>query len=140
MPRVSASRELLAPREDVWSFLAEPRHFADWWPRVAAVEPDRRGLAPGARWVIHATGQPTLFRRSGFSGTLLVREVHPLELFSWTLTGDNLDVELHLRSVAADRTEVTIDVRAPLLSSVPRSLPRRALERLHDLCQTAARM
>ncbi len=140
MPRASASRELLAPRDAVWSFLAEPRHFADWWPRVAAVEPDRRGFSPGARWVLRATGRPTLFRKSGFSGTLLVREVQPLELFSWTLTGDNLDAELRLQSIAPDRTQVTLEVRVPWLASLPRSLPRRALNRLYDLCQTAARM
>jgi uncharacterized protein YndB with AHSA1/START domain len=140
MPRAAATRELLASREDVWEFLAEPRHFADWWPRVAAVEPDRRGLAPGARWVVHASPGPTLFRKSGFSGTLLVREARPLELFAWTLTGDNLEAELHLRATAVDRTRATLEVRAPWLASLPRSLPRRALSRLHDLCQTAARM
>jgi|SRR5438270_10598224 len=138
MPRVSASRELLAPRDDVWSFIAEPRRFADWWPRVASVEPDRRGLAPGARWVVHATSEPTLFRRSGFSGTLLVREVQRLELVSWTMTGDNLDAELHLRAVTPDKTEARLDVSAPWFASVPRSLPKRALARLYDLCQTTA--
>jgi uncharacterized protein YndB with AHSA1/START domain len=140
MPRAAATRELLASREDVWEFLAEPRHFADWWPRIAAVEPDRRGLAPGARWVVHASEAPTLFRRSGFSGTLVVRDVLPLELFSWTLTGDNLEAELHLRATEADRTQATLVVSAPWLASLPRSLPRRALNRLHELCQTAARM
>jgi uncharacterized protein YndB with AHSA1/START domain len=140
VPRAAATRELLAPREDVWEFLAEPRHFADWWPRIAAVDPDRRGLAPGARWAVHAAAQPTLFRKSGFSGTLLVREVLPLELFSWTLTGDNLDAELRLRATAPDRTQATLEVSVPWLSSLPRSLPRRALTRLYDLCQTAARM
>ena len=47
MPRVAASRELLAPREDIWSFLAEPHHLADWWPGVRGVEPDRRGRSIG---------------------------------------------------------------------------------------------
>src|SRR5439155_21205797 len=61
MPRVSAARELLASREDVWEFIADPGHFADWWPGVAAVEPDRRGLAEGARWTIRSTERPTLF-------------------------------------------------------------------------------
>lgn len=138
MPRVIARRDLLASREEVWSFVAEPHHFPDWWPRAAAVEPDRRGLAPGARWIVHATSQPTLFRRSGFSGTLLVREVEPFERVSWHLTGDNLDAELRLRAVAPDRTEATLEVRAPMLAPLPRALPRRALARLHDLCQTAA--
>src|SRR4051812_50038265 len=64
MPRVVASRELLAPPEDVWGFLAEPNHLADWWPGIHAVRPDRRGLAPGARWQLVA-GPPT---RGGAGG------------------------------------------------------------------------
>ena len=68
MPRVEAKRELLAPRQDVWEFLAEPRHFADWWPGISAVEPDRRGLAAGARWLVHGSNRPSLFRRPNPSG------------------------------------------------------------------------
>ena len=137
MPRVSAARELLASREDVWEFIADPGHFADWWPGVAAVEPDRRGLAEGARWTIRASGRPTLFRRSGYSGTLLVRAVNRPRRFAWTLTGDRLDAELLLEETAPDRTRAVLEVSAAWLVSFPRSLPRRALTRLHDLCQTA---
>jgi len=138
MPRVSAARELLASREDVWEFIADPGHFADWWPGVAAVEPDRRGLAEGARWTIRSTERPTLFRRSGYSGTLLVRAVNRPRRFAWTLTGDRLDAELLLEEIAADSTRALLEVSAAWLVSFPRSLPRRALTRLHDLCQTAA--
>jgi uncharacterized protein YndB with AHSA1/START domain len=135
---VSSARELLASREDVWEFIAEPRHFADWWPGVAAVEPDRRGFAEGARWTIRASERPTLFRRSGYSGTLLVRAVNRPRRFAWTLTGDRLDAELLLEETTADRTRALLEVSAAWLVSLPRSLPRRALTRLHDLCQTAA--
>ena len=138
MRRATASRELLAAREDVWSFVTEPGHFADWWPGIAAVEPDRRGLAPGARWTVHAAERPTLFKSSGYSGMLLVRAVHPFERLSWTLTGDRIDVDLHLRATEPDRTEALLEVTAGWLVPLPRSLPRRALARLHNLCQTAA--
>jgi uncharacterized protein YndB with AHSA1/START domain len=138
MPRVSAARELLASREDVWTFVAEPRHFADWWPGISAVEPDRRGFAEGARWTVHGSERPTLFRRSGYSGTLLVRAVEPWYRFAWTLTGDRLDAELVLEQLTPDRTRVFLEVSAPWLVSLPRSLPRRALLRLHSLCQTSA--
>jgi hypothetical protein len=138
MPRASASRELLASREDVWAFIAEPHHFPDWWPGVAAVRPDRRGLAEGARWQVQGTDRPTLFRRATSSGMLLIRTVWPLERFAWTLTGDHIDADLRLQATEPDRTLVALDVEAPWLYGFSRALPRRALTRLHALCQTAA--
>ena len=138
MPRARAVRELLASREDVWQFIAEPGHFADWWPGLAAVVPDRRGFAEGARWVVHASDRPTLLRRSGYSGTLLITAIEPYRRFAWTLTGDRLDAELLLQQVSEDRTRVFLEISAPWLVSIPRTLPRRALTRLHALCQTAA--
>ena len=48
-----SSLELLAPRADVWAFLAEPYHLSDWWPGITGVDPDLRGFAPGARWRIN---------------------------------------------------------------------------------------
>jgi uncharacterized protein YndB with AHSA1/START domain len=138
MPRASAARELLASRDDVWQFIAEPGHFADWWPGVAAVDPDRRGFAEGARWTVHASTRPTLFRRSGYSGTLMITAVEPYRRFGFTLTGDRLDAELLLQQVAQERTRVSLAISAAWLVSIPRSLPRRALTRLYNLCQTAA--
>lgn len=138
MPRAVASGELAASREDVWRFVSEPRHFSDWWPTVAAVEPDRRGFAAGARWVVHAHSRPTLFRRSGYSGALVVRAVDRPNLFAWTLTGDRIDAELRLTALAEDRTQADIAVEAGWLVPLPKALPRRALIRLHALCQTAA--
>jgi len=139
MPRVSASRELLASRDDVWQFIAEPRHFADWWPGIATVQPDRRGLAEGARWQILTADRPTLLRRSSSSGMLLVRAVRAPELFGWTLTGDHIDAELRLEE-KADRTVAVLELDAPWLLGISRALPRRALTRLHALCQTAAEL
>jgi uncharacterized protein YndB with AHSA1/START domain len=138
MPRVTVARELLASREDVWSFIAEPRHFGDWWPGVAAVEPGRRGLVEGARWQIRTTDRPTLFRRATSSGMLLVRVVRAPELFAWTLTGDRIDAELRLDARGDDRTVAVLEVEAPWLLGFSRALPTRALTRLHALCQTAA--
>jgi hypothetical protein len=140
MPRVSASRELLASRVDVWQFIAEPRHFADWWPGISAVQPDRRGLAEGARWQIITADRPTLLRRPTSSGMLLVRAVRVPELFGFTLTGDHIDAELRLDGRSDDRTTAMLEVDAPWLFSISRSLPRRALTRLHALCQTAAEL
>jgi hypothetical protein len=138
MPRASATKELLASRDDLWSFIAEPHHFADWWPGIAGVRPDRRGLAEGARWEIFGVERPTLFRRATSSGMLLVRGVQPPERFAWTLTGDHIDAELRLEESESNRTLATLEVEAPWLYGFSRALPRRALARLHALYQTAA--
>jgi uncharacterized protein YndB with AHSA1/START domain len=138
MPRASATKELLASRDDLWSFIAEPHHLADWWPGIAGVRPDRRGLAEGARWEIFGVERPTLFRRATSSGMLLVRAVQPPERFAWTLTGDHIDAELRLDESAPNRTLASLEVEAPWLYGFSRALPRRALARLHALYQTAA--
>jgi uncharacterized protein YndB with AHSA1/START domain len=140
VPTVAAARELLAPREDVWSFLAEPRHFADWWPGIAAVEPDRRGLAAGARWQVRGTNRPSLFRRPNPTGILLVLAAARPERLAFQLTGERIDAELQLEASAADRTIATLTVSGPWLIGLGRSFPHRALNRLHALVQTAAEL
>jgi uncharacterized protein YndB with AHSA1/START domain len=135
---VAASRELLASREDAWAFLAEPHHLPDWWPNLAAVEPDRRGLAPGARWRVHGASRPSLFRRPNPSGMLLVLAVERPRRLAFQLTAERLDVELSLEETAPDRTVATLVVSGPWLIGLGRSFPRTALARLHALCQTAA--
>ena len=59
-------------------FLAEPYHLADWWPGISGVEPDRRGLAPGARWKVVGPGTPSLFRKPQMTGNLVVLAVEPI--------------------------------------------------------------
>jgi hypothetical protein len=138
MPGHAAERELLAPRADVWKVVAEPFLFADWWPGVSGVRPDRRGFAPGARWEVFGGDRPTLFRRPRAPGHLLVRSVEPFERFSFHLTGARLDVELSLAVPRPERTSARLEVRGPGLFGFNRALPERALARLHALCQTAA--
>jgi uncharacterized protein YndB with AHSA1/START domain len=140
MPRASASRELLAPRADIWAFIAEPHHFADWWPGIAGVQPDRRGMAEGARWDVYGADRPTLLRRATSSGKLLVTAVWPLERFAWQLTGDHVDGDLRLEELDEERTLATLEVEAPWLMGFSRSLPRKALTRLYALCQTSAKL
>jgi len=140
VPQVVAARELLASRQDVWAFLAEPRHLADWWPGIAAVEPDRRGLAAGARRQIRGSNRPSLFRRPNPTGTLLVLAAARPERIAFQLTGERMDVELRLDAPTADRTIATLTVSGPWLIGLGRSFPRRALAHLHALVQTAAEM
>lgn len=139
--RAEHTRELLAPREDVWGFLAEPYHMADWWPGVTAVRPDRRGFAAGARWEVVGPAQPTLLRKAHAVGLLVIREIDLHERISWYLTAERLHVDLRLGVLAPDRTRATLAVEGPWRPEVlgrPRALPREALWRLHELCQTAA--
>jgi uncharacterized protein YndB with AHSA1/START domain len=140
LPRASASRELLAARDDVWSFIAEPYHFPDWWPGIGGVQPGRRGFAEGARWAVSGIDRPTFVRRATSSGVLVVTGIEPPERFAWMLTGDHIDAELRLEERGLDRTIATLDVEAPWLYGFSRALPRKALTRLHALCQTAAEL
>lgn len=145
MPRYAAARTLLAPVEDVWAFVAEPYQLADWWPGVGGVQPDRRGLAPGARWQVQGTSFRVtqapiglgMFRRPGLTGTLVVTDVVPGRRLAFQFTRDRVDVELELESEGPERTRATVAVEAAW-SSVPRSIAREALRRLYDLVQTGA--
>ena len=138
MPSYTARKELLAPLEDVWLFLAEPRHLSDWWPGVAAVTPDRRGLAPGARWKLHAPMRPSLLRRPASESMLQVIEVEPPMRATWYMTTERLDVEITLEDAGNHHTNVELTVSGPFLVGLRRSFPRSALNRLYALCQTAA--
>ena len=136
MPQFAAERILLAPIEDVWAFLAEPYNLADWFPGVSGVQPDRRGLAPGARWQVLGPNQPSWFKKPDASGTLLVLDVVPQRRIAFQLTGQRLDAELELEQMGQE-TRAALAVDAPFLL-VRRSFPHQALARLYDLVQTAA--
>ena len=148
MPRYAADRVLLAPPEDVWAFLAEPYHLADWWPGIGGVEPDRRGLAAGARWRIRASDVlpsapvlpligPALLRRPGASGTLLVTDVLPGRRLAFQLVEERIEAEIELDAIEHDRTRVGLVVDASW-TVMRRSFPRLALAHLYDLVQTSA--
>ena len=137
MPIWAAERTLLAPVEDVWAFLAEPFHLPDWWPGVSGGEPDRRGLAPGARWHVLGPDRPSFLRKPDASGMLLVLDVVPMRRVAFQLTNQRLDAELELEPREDARTRARLTIDAPFLM-VPRSFPRLALGRLYDLIQTAA--
>jgi uncharacterized protein YndB with AHSA1/START domain len=38
MPRISRSRTIPAPRDEVWDVVSDPYHLPRWWPRVQRVE------------------------------------------------------------------------------------------------------
>lgn len=125
-----ASRELLAPRADVWAFIAEPFHLPDWFPGITGVDPDRRGFAPGARWKVHATKHNVFAGRRSVETMLLVREIDPYERFSFHVLAPKLDAEVRIQSTAPDRTRVTV--------TMSKGRAEVAARRLYDLVQTAA--
>ena len=137
MPQYAAERVLLAPLADVWAFVAEPYNLPDWWPGVSGVQPDRRGLAPGARWQMLGPDRPTLFKKPDASGTLLVLDVVPMRRIAFQLTAQHVDAELELEPIEASGTRARLTVDAPFLV-VRRSFPQLALSRLYHLVQTAA--
>jgi hypothetical protein len=138
--KIRAARELLAPRKDVWAFVAEPYHLRDWWPGISGVQPDRRGFVPGARWNVIGGGEPSLFRRPRATDTLVVSAADVQHRFAFHLTGERLSAELVLEALGPVRTNAILTIEGPLLIGPKRSLARRALSRLHALCQTAAEL
>lgn len=135
--RSVAERTLLAPVEDVWAVLAEPHRLPDWWPGMKAVEPDRRGLATGARWRVHGSS-PGYLRRPLADGTLLLTRVEPRRLVELTLVQDRLAARLELEPASGDRTHVTLTLAARWLHGTRGTIARTALSGLHALCQTSA--
>jgi len=127
-----ASLELLAPRADVWGFLAEPYHLSDWWPGITGVDPDMRGFAPGARWKVHSIKRNIFTGRRVVESMVLIREIDPYERWTWHLLQPATDVEVRLRAVADDRTVVSVEAN--------RGSPAVAVKRLYDLVQTAAEL
>jgi uncharacterized protein YndB with AHSA1/START domain len=148
MPRQVAERTLLAPVDDVWAFLVEPYNLADWWPGIGGVKPDRRGLAPGARWTIVGADAlstdaplrplfgPGMFKRPGAAGVLLVLDVVQGRRISFQLVNERIEAELELSPVDATHTSVSLTVEAGW-GGVRRSYAKEALRRLYDLIQTA---
>jgi hypothetical protein len=137
---VEASRVVRAPRADVWALVAEPFHLPDWWPSYTGVEPDRRGLAEGARWTVLRGRRPGLLRKPGGRGLILLERVVAATELSWLDVAQNVHAGIRLDDEGRD-TRATAFVNGPfwrLYAEGARGLPRLAVTRLYDLCQTAA--
>ena len=141
MAQARASRELLAPKDDVWKLVAEPYHLPDWCPAYTGVEPDRRGLAENARWKVVRAPRPGIVRRGGREGTLVVTRVVAGEEVRWLDGDEALEIRVVLTRTGESSTDAAISVRGAwwrLHLDGARRLPRAAAARLHALCQTAA--
>jgi uncharacterized protein YndB with AHSA1/START domain len=130
---------LLASREDVWAIVAEPYHLPDWWPAYTGVEPDRRGLAEGARWTVLRSRTPGFLRKPRGKGLIVIQRVSPGEELAWLDLSQNVEAGIRLEDEGRG-TRATAFVDGPLwrlLAEGARGLPRLAVARLYDLCQTA---
>jgi hypothetical protein len=137
----SSTRDLIAAREDVWRLVAEPYHLPDWWPAYSGVEPDRRRLAEGARWEVVRSRRPGFIRRPRGRALIVIRRVYPGREIRWFDVAQELEAGIRLDDAGPGRTRATAFVDAPLwrlLTEGARGLPRTAVGRLYDLCQTAA--
>jgi len=138
---IEATRELLAPKSDVWELVSEPYHLADWWPAYTGVHPDRLGLAPNARWQIRRTSSPGLLRRPSGEGVIVITLVDPGLELRWRDIDSAVDAGIRLANAGAGRTQATAYVDGSwwrVAVEGARDLPRQSLIRLHALCQTAA--
>jgi hypothetical protein len=133
--------ELQSERRDVWALVSEPYHLPDWWPAYTGVKPDRRGLAEGARWEVIRSRVPGLIRRPEGEGLIVIGRVLEGWEVSWHDVNQQLEAGVKLDNAGTGRTRATIFVSGAWLRLVAegaRGLPREALKRLQDLCQTAA--
>jgi hypothetical protein len=137
VPQATVGRELLASSTDVWAFVSEPHDLVDWWPGFAAVRPDRRGAAAGARWQVQRS-EPGWLHRGDDDDTLLVEAAEPRRRLAFRLVRARLRADLRLEPVADDRTRAELTVELPWLAGSARRLAGEALTRLHALCQTGA--
>lgn len=138
---ITASRELLASRADVWEVVAEPYHLPDWWPAYTGVQPDRRRLAPEARWQVVRSRTPGFFRKPRGQGLIVIKEVAHERLLRWHDVAQRIDAGVRLEDAGPGRTLATAFVDGPvwrLFAEGARGVPRQAVARLHDLCQTAS--
>ena len=135
-----ATRELLAPREDVWALVAEPYHLPDWWPEYSGVRPDRRGLAENARWTVARAAKHGLLRRGGAEGLIVITRIAAGEELRWRDVDDGIEAAIRLER-AGERTRATVSVHGPwwrLRVGGFGGAPKVAAARLSELCQTAA--
>ena len=137
--RLTADRELLAPRDDVWALLEEPHHLSDWWPGYSAIRPDRRGVAESARWTAVRSFDPGLLRKPGGEARIVITAVERPRCFGWHDVEQDFTARIELAE-AGEHTRTRIVLEAPwwrVLLEGLRGLPERSLARLHNLCQTA---
>ena len=52
MAKIHRSTKILATPESIWEYLAQPKHWPEWDPDMAAVEADAPGFENGQAWTV----------------------------------------------------------------------------------------
>jgi hypothetical protein len=153
----NASKELLASRDDVWTFVSEAGRISDWWPGIFAAQDN------GATWTIEGEEREGLSRVADRGDderqeTVTVEKAAPTDL-RLHFDRSGYDVHLSLEASAANRTEATLVIGveerhetlperleevvgglsfAPSVLGADDSFAESVLDRLYDVCQTGA--
>lgn len=138
---IEVAGELSSPQADVWALVSEPYHLPDWWPAYRGVRPDRRGVGENARWLVQRSPSPGFLRKPSGEGVIVIRRVVPGVELGWHDVAQGIDAGVRLEGVGSGRTKATAYVDGSwwrLRVEGASRLPRLAISRLHDLCQTAA--
>lgn len=98
MPTVTRSRTVAAPPERVWTVIANPERFADWWPHVRRVE----DASSGAWTLVLGSERGSRSLRADYT---LVAADHPRRL-AWRHEVEESPFE---RVLAAAETEVELE-------------------------------
>jgi hypothetical protein len=133
---------LLARRDEVWALVAEPYNLPDWWPAYSGVEPDRRGLSEDARWTVMRSRTPGFLRRPRGRGLIVIRRVVPGGELAWLDVAQHLEAGVRLEDDGRGTLATAFVTGGFLrvLAEGANGLPRLAVARLYDLCQTAAKL
>jgi len=104
-----------------------------------AIRPDRRGLAPGARWTVVRSANPGLLRRPGGEGMIVIESVEPTLSLAWRDLEQRFRAEIAIANANGETdARLSLDVQWwRLVVEGLRGAPEQALGRLHALCQTA---
>jgi hypothetical protein len=121
--------------------VGEPYHLPDWWPAYTGVEPDRRGLSEDARWTVLRSRTPGFLRKPRGKGLIVIQRVSPGAELAWLDVAQKIEAGLRLEDEGGRQTRATAFVDGPfwrLLLEGATGLPRLAVARLYELCQTAS--
>ena len=124
MRQVTASVDIAAPADVVWSQIAEFRHWPRWGPTVRAVEADGDRVASGVRGRVQTP--------LGFWLPFEITEVDEGRSWTWRVAG--VPATGH-RVVANDSAGCRLEFTAPIVAAPYVAVLRAGLRRVRRLSE-----